>query len=74
MKSVILEGKVDVSRVPYHAPVWCKHNCSMEHLVPKLCGVVKSETGMTSIGYFEELIELLNGREIRVTIETLDNK
>lgn len=65
---VILEGRLDLERVPYHPPIGCTKSCDM-NLKPFLCGWAWRKDGATNIISLEHFLEHMNGRYVRVTIE-----
>lgn len=67
--SVVLEGKLEVVRADLLRPIECQSNCRMTHLRSPLCGVAWRKDGVTSIAVIEELLEHLNGKYVRVTVE-----
>lgn len=64
--SVVLEGKLKVQMQKFFPPISCKHDCEMGSF---LSGVVEREHGITTLYHLDKILEKLNGKEIKLTIE-----
>lgn len=69
-RDVPLEGRLVLEHVPAHLPMECTNqsNCRSP-FKPFLVGTAQTDTGASNIANVERMLELLAGREVRVTIE-----
>jgi len=67
-KLIVLEGRLELERIPFYPPAECQHNCDL-HLTPWLCGLARANNSATNIAVIEMCLESLNGKYVRITIE-----
>jgi hypothetical protein len=67
-KRTVLEGTLDLMKVPLMNPIGCDKNCEQPY-TPFLCGIAATETGASNIANVERQLVLLNGKRVRVTVE-----
>lgn len=70
-KQVALEGTLDLQRTPAIRPFECKSDCRSPYK-DFLTGIAYTETGASNVANVESLLELLNGKRVRVTVEWSD--
>jgi hypothetical protein len=69
-KLVVMEGLLEVERVPYVNPIDCTCGCDInKHLTPHLVGLTTRKTGATSLYSLESTLEKLNGKTVKITVE-----
>lgn len=64
---VALEGVLELERIGVIPPIQCDRNCATNESF--LCGWAKRENGATSLHALESLLEHLNGKQVKVTVE-----
>lgn len=67
-KSVVLEGTLELAKQKPLLPVECTRNCRSPYS-DFLVGIATTETGASNIANVGRLLEILNGRDVRVTVE-----
>lgn len=69
----VFEGTLDVHQVNLMRPIQCSKHCEP---FPQrvLTGLCKNATGATSLAYLEHCLQALNGKQVKLTIEWVENQ